>query len=116
MRHSPVGVLCGMVLLVAGSLSCGGGKPAAPKVPPLCAAASSCGMRHYCSTAQGCFCIKAAEGDIRCGAVPTTCMVRLCATSADCADLGEGYFCDSPNSGCCTDPPAIKPRCIAPCK
>jgi hypothetical protein len=29
-------------------------------------------------------------------------------------NLGEGYFCDTPNSGCCAD--AEQSRCIAPCE
>jgi len=40
--------------------------------------------------------------------------VKLCKTSADCADVGPGYFCDTPNSGCCTDPPKELARCVAP--
>jgi len=41
--------------------------------------------------------------------------MKLCKTSEDCADLGPGYFCDTPNSGCCTDPPKELARCVAPC-
>ena len=36
-----------------------------------------------------------------------------CKTSADCAHLGAGYFCDTPDSGCCSDHQLQ--RCIAPC-
>jgi hypothetical protein len=84
--------------------------------PVLCTAHSQCGARHFCSADQTCICVKSAEGEIRCGKLPDSCGARLCTKSSDCADLGEGYFCDSPNSGCCTDPPKEKPRCIAPCK
>jgi cysteine-rich repeat protein len=80
-----------------------------------CTEPSTCGDRSYCTGEPGCLCIRSAEGPIRCGRLPTTCHVQLCETSADCANLGEGYFCDTPNSGCCTDPPKEKPRCIAPC-
>jgi hypothetical protein len=86
-----------------------------PLVANSCQAASACGARNYCNEAETCLCIRSAEGEIRCGEIPSTCDVKLCQTSADCADLGEGYFCDSPNSGCCSDPPAELPRCIAPC-
>jgi hypothetical protein len=54
-----------------------------------------------------------AEGVLRCGKVPS-CNVKRCTTSADCADLGEGYFCDTPNSGCCAD--SEQQRCLAPCE
>ena len=60
-------------------------------------------------------CIASAEGLLRCGQLPDRCDVPLCQTSADCAHLGDGWFCDTPNSGCCTDPPANLPRCIGPC-
>jgi cysteine-rich repeat protein len=80
-----------------------------------CEEASMCGDRVYCDGAPGCLCIRSAEGPIRCGQLPTTCHVQLCETSADCAALGEGWFCDTPNSGCCSDPPKELPRCIAPC-
>ena len=82
---------------------------------PRCEEPSMCGERVYCDGAPGCLCIRSAEGPIRCGRLPTTCHVQLCETSADCAHLGEGYFCDTPNSGCCNDPPKQLPRCIAPC-
>jgi hypothetical protein len=97
-------VMVGAILGVA----CGGKKGP----PPLCASGSSCTERHYCNATQSCRCIKSAEGEIRCGETPS-CGVRLCTKSSDCADLGPGYFCDSPNSGCCSD--AQKSRCIAPC-
>ncbi|HXF64282.1 MAG TPA: hypothetical protein VNK95_21820 [Caldilineaceae bacterium] len=80
-----------------------------------CAAASACGERHYCRGQSNCICIRSAEGSIRCGKIPSTCHMPLCTTSDDCAHLGPGYFCDSPNSGCCTDPPASLSRCIPPC-
>src|SRR5690606_24334008 len=50
-------------------------------------------------------------GEILCGAVPS-CAAQRCTSSADCANLGEGYFCDSVGSGCCGDD---EQRCIAPC-
>jgi hypothetical protein len=97
--------------------ACGAKKPkpvAAPSSPaPTCATASACNARHYCDPDNKCICIESAEGDIRCGAVPPTCDVPLCTTSADCAFLGEGYFCDTPNSGCCDN--ADKARCVPPC-
>ena len=70
--------------------------------PQVCTEASSCSDRHTCSDAGDCRCIRSAEGDIRCGKAPS-CAVPKCATSADCAPLGAGYFCDTPNSGCCSD-------------
>ena len=75
-----------------------------------CATASTCGKRQYCSADQQCLCITSAEGEIRCGKIPS-CSAQLCKTSADCATLGDGYFCDSPNSGCCDN----NQRCIQPC-
>lgn len=86
-----------------------------PDIPDVCAEATMCGDLHYCSAEQDCLCIRSAEGPIQCGRIPSTCDVPLCETSADCAALGPGYFCDTPNSGCCTDPPGELPRCIAPC-
>src|SRR5262249_14593792 len=59
-----------------------------------CTEPSVCGARSYCTGAPGCLCIRSAEGPIRCGQLPTTCHVQLCETSADCAALGEGWFCD----------------------
>jgi hypothetical protein len=84
-----------------------------PIIATACSVASACGSRKYCSTDETCLCVRSAEGDIRCGKIPGSCDVQLCQTSADCANLGEGYFCDTPNSGCCAD--GEKPRCIAPC-
>jgi hypothetical protein len=81
-----------------------------------CAGASRCGERHYCNEEQTCICVESVDGDLRCGRLPTTCHAQLCETNADCANLGEGYFCDTPHSGCCTDPPAELSRCIAPCE
>jgi hypothetical protein len=88
-------------------------EPEPPK--DICPKASRCGDRQYCNDEKTCICVQSAEGNTRCGQLPTTCHVMLCTTSADCAVLGAGYFCDTPNSGCCTDPPKEKPRCIAPC-
>jgi len=85
-----------------------------PYISRACLTASACGSRQYCSPDQSCICVRSAEGDIRCGKLPSTCDVPLCQTSADCAHLGEGYFCDTPNSGCCAD--GELPRCIGPCQ
>ncbi len=76
-----------------------------------CAEASTCEEKHYCGSLN-CRCIRSAEGAIGCGSVPS-CDVPRCTASIDCAPLGEGYFCDTPNSGCCSD--GDQPRCIAPC-
>jgi len=109
------GAAAGAVLAYLG-VGCGKDDPAGPAPPQdQCPTPSTCGDRQYCNEAQTCLCVKSAEGYNRCGAIPTTCHVQLCQTSADCAGLGEGFFCDTPNSGCCTDPPADLPRCIAPC-
>jgi hypothetical protein len=102
-------------VLLAGPLGALWNSPASAQQSGTCSVASRCPKKEYCSADQGCICVQSAEGDIRCGKIPTSCNVKLCQTSADCADLGEGYFCDTPNSGCCTNPPAEKPRCIAPC-
>jgi len=82
----------------------------------LCSNPSSCGNRQYCDTAKNCICIQSAEGLVRCGAVPSSCGVQECKTSADCANLGSGYFCDTPNSGCCDQASDQHQRCIAPCE
>lgn len=89
---------------------------AAPSPTPAsgCETPSRCGANVACGESDSCKCIESAEGDIVCGAIPK-CNSPLCTTSADCAYLGPGYFCDTPNSGCCTEPPAEKTRCIAPC-
>jgi hypothetical protein len=102
-------------------VACGGAVPATvvPSRGPKdeCPTASICDGRQYCDEKQSCICVKSAEGNLRCGQLPTTCDVPLCKTSADCeAALGvKGAFCDTPNSGCCTDPPAELPRCLLPC-
>lgn len=80
---------------------------------PLCRVASTCNERHYCSSGTSCRCLMSAEGVIRCGQIPG-CDVPKCTSSADCAHLGEGYFCDTPHSGCCSDGELA--RCIAPCE
>lgn len=106
--------------------ACGGKKPTATPSPPLspsstgtpepaCSAASRCGDRHYCDEKEECVCTKSAEGNLVCGRPPNTCHMPLCQSSADCGYLGVGYFCDTPDSGCCTDPPASATRCIPPC-
>ncbi len=78
--------------------------------PILCPTASTCDKRVQCSFTEDCRCLASAEGEIRCGKVPS-CSAQRCTTSADCANLGAEYFCDSPGSGCCDD----EQRCIAPC-
>ena len=117
-RREAVRILAGaaasaVLAYIGASCNSDDGGPAAPK--DQCATPSTCGARAYCNPEETCLCIKSAEGYNRCGAIPTTCQVQLCQTSADCANLGENFFCDTPNSGCCTDPPADLPRCIAPC-
>jgi len=101
--------------LASGAEEQAGGDIFLPFVRKSCEVASRCEERVYCAQDQTCLCLQTPEGDIRCGKIPSTCNVQLCQTSADCANLGEGYFCDTPNSGCCYDPPAELPRCIAPC-
>jgi cysteine-rich repeat protein len=76
-----------------------------------CAEASTCENKQYCGSLN-CRCIRSAEGAIGCGSVPS-CDVPKCGTSADCAPLGDGYFCDTPHSGCCADGELA--RCISPC-
>jgi hypothetical protein len=76
----------------------------------ICTAASTCEQKVYCSDDRDCLCIQTAEGSILPGQYPT-CAAQRCATSADCANLGPGYFCDSPGSGCCDDG---EQRCLAP--
>lgn len=85
-----------------------------PTIQRACTEASRCGARKYCDERQGCLCVQAIEGDIRCGLLPS-CDVKLCASSADCAELGPGAFCDTPLSGCCTSPPNTLSRCLLPC-
>lgn len=80
-----------------------------------CSTASICGQRVTCGNTMGCLCLGTPEGERRCGQLPVTCHAQLCDTSADCAHLGAGYFCDTPNSGCCSDPPQDQKRCVAPC-
>jgi hypothetical protein len=82
------------------------------KNDPGCSIGSTCDDKHFCSDDQSCRCIKSAEGAIRCGRAPS-CDTKKCKTSADCAVLGAGYFCDTPNSGCCND--AGLQRCVPPC-
>ena len=79
----------------------------------MCPTASTCNEKVYCSETEDCRCIMSAEGELRCGTVPS-CDIDRCTTSADCAHLGEGYFCDTPFSGCCND--NEEQRCIAPCE
>lgn len=81
----------------------------------ICAVSSTCDNKQYCAERSGCLCVQSAEGDMRCG-VPPSCGVQKCTTSADCANLGEGYFCDTPDSGCCDQGKEEKfQRCLAPC-
>jgi len=77
-----------------------------------CTQASTCDDKKYCGSLN-CLCIRSAEGVVGCGGVPS-CDVPKCDVSSDCAPLGEGYFCDTPNSGCCSDGELA--RCIAPCR
>jgi hypothetical protein len=86
-----------------------------PTPTSVCPTASRCNDRHYCDSDQKCTCTQSAEGELRCASLPSTCYTPLCEKSTDCNYLGAGYFCDTPNSGCCTDPPADKARCIPPC-
>jgi hypothetical protein len=82
--------------------------------PRICGLASTCDSQYACSTDSSpstCRCLLSAEGEIRCG-VPPLCDTQLCTTSADCANLGAGYFCDTVGSGCCS---GEDQRCIAPC-
>ncbi len=85
-----------------------------PMAQRTCTTASRCGSRVYCDEKQGCLCVQATEGDIRCGKLPD-CGSKLCKSSADCASLGEGAFCDTPLSGCCSSPPNTLSRCLLPC-
>jgi hypothetical protein len=101
-------------MLLAGPLGALWGREASAQQPGTCSVASRCPNKEYCSADQSCICVQSAEGDIRCGKIPS-CAAKLCQSSADCADLGAGYFCDTPNTGCCTNPPAEQTRCIAPC-
>ena len=78
-----------------------------------CPIPSTCGDRKYCDSAKKAVCVRSVEGVNRCGVIPTSCHVQLCQKSADCSTLGPGYFCDTPNSGCCTDPPKELSRCVA---
>src|SRR5882672_5348833 len=83
------------------------------KLGPWCPTASECGSRQYCNKGSTCICIAAAEGENVCGQVPSSCGVKDCKTSADCAEFGKGYFCDTVNSGCCDDGAAQQhQRCI----
>jgi hypothetical protein len=78
----------------------------------ICSVASTCADKVFCGAeSDNCRCIQSAEGEILCGTVPS-CSAQRCTSSADCANLGEGYFCDSVGSGCCGDD---EQRCIAPC-
>jgi hypothetical protein len=127
----------GGVLAVLGVASARDKEPEKP-VPPtdVCPTPSSPGNRQSCAADLTCICIRSAEGINRCGRPPGASDVVLCQTSADCAKLGVGYFCDTPGSGASadlggsyadpggssTDPggsyagsPTEKPRCIAPC-
>jgi hypothetical protein len=100
-------VQCALVaILLAG---CDGGGEALQA--DECPVASSCGDRKYCDAANTSICIRSAEGVNRCGLPPASCSVKLCSASADCASLGANFFCDTPNSGCCSD--GELPRCVA---
>lgn len=79
--------------------------------PSICAIPSFCNDVVSCSNEEDCRCILSAEGDLRCGK-PPACNTQSCTSSADCADLGVGYFCDTEGSGCCGE----GQRCIPPCQ
>src|SRR4051812_13432258 len=98
-------VVVGLMVVALVAVACSSKKK---EPPPLCATSSTCAMRVFCSASQNCRCLKTAEGDVKCGQ-PPSCASRFCTRSSDCADLGDGYFCDAPNSGCCSD--AEKSRC-----
>jgi hypothetical protein len=104
-------------LLAALGVGCGSQGARPPEAPAAdeCKVASACGSRQFCNDQKTCLCVKSTEGTMRCGQLPNTCHLPLCKSSADCTYLGAGYFCDTPHSGCCTDPPAHLSRCIAPC-
>jgi hypothetical protein len=107
-------IAAGGGLLAALGIGCDS-LPDLPPWPAVCTVASTCGSRHYCNDEETCLCIQSTEGELRCGQLPNTCHLPLCESSADCTYLGAGYFCDTPHSGCCSDPPAHLSRCIAPC-
>jgi hypothetical protein len=96
-----------LALLACVAAGCGGDALQADECP----VPSSCGDRKYCDSSNTSICIRSAEGVNRCGLPPSSCGVKLCTTSADCESLGSGYFCDTPNSGCCSD--GERPRCVA---
>lgn len=79
--------------------------------PSICAIPSFCANVITCSTQEDCRCILSAEGDLLCGK-PPSCGTQSCTSSADCASLGTGYFCDTEGSGCC----GVGQRCIPPCE
>jgi len=60
-----------------------------------------------------CRCIRSTEGAILCGTPPSCDGTPKCKSSADCAHLGTGYFCDVPFSGGCADNELS--RCVPPC-
>lgn len=92
--------------------TCQDGRCVDPNPPAgQCPERSVCGGRHYCNDEQTCICVQTMEGDLRCGQIPS-CNATRCQSSADCAGLGEGYFCDVPDSGCCNAQVSL---CLAPC-
>jgi hypothetical protein len=113
-RREAIRLLAGATLALFG-VACGRDvtAPGVEEEVEECGTASGCGDRQFCSDDQKCICIRSAEGKLRCGRLPPSCGgARQCTTSADCADLGAGYFCDSPKSGCCSE---TLQYCIAPC-
>ena len=80
-----------------------------------CTTGSVCGGRQYCGTGNNCLCVKTSEGSLACAGLPPTCHMPLCNTTRDCISLGAGYVCDTPDSGCSSDPPAALKRCLPPC-
>jgi hypothetical protein len=105
-------------MLLAGPLGALWHSPASAQQTGTCSVASRCPKKEYCSADQkSCACLESTEGDIRCAAIlPSSCSIRRqCQSSADCADLGEGYFCSTPNTGCCEVSLCIAPCTEAPC-
>ncbi|HUF13081.1 MAG TPA: hypothetical protein VMN78_08280, partial [Longimicrobiales bacterium] len=83
-----------------------------PENQDECEVPSACGARSFCDDDETCICVNSAEDVLRCAQLPSSCSLEPCTTSADCAHLGENWFCDSPGSGCCSD---TDQYCLAPC-
>jgi hypothetical protein len=92
------------------------GDPAPSPFVGICGAASRGDAIINCSqdpNLEDCRCIETPEGNLRCGTAFGGCGGPFCTTSADCASLGAGYFCDVPGSGRCGDD---KQRCLKLCE